>query len=263
MGDISVSYLINTVKDPVATLLYVHGFPFNKSMWIHQFEDLPPGVQVIALDVRGHGGTTSGHGFFSIDVFAEDLNLFIEKLGLRNVVVCGCSMGGYIVLRAYEFNPTLYTALILNDTHCFSDDNAGKTKRFQSIQSVLKNGKRIYSIGFIGKVFSEKSIKNQPGAVELIKASIRRNSERTICSTLLALAARTDTSHVLPGIKVPVLLIRGEFDTLVSLQQINFLLQEIPDVRYVEFSDCAHLPNLENPIRFNGEIKNFLISKVL
>lgn len=263
INDISISYLINEVKHPDLTVVFIHGFPFNKNMWKPQFEDIPEGIRVIALDIRGHGGTTSGHGFFNMDVFADDLIAFIEKMELSEVAVCGCSMGGYIALRAYEKNPSLFSALVLNDTHSFADDNAAKLKRFDAIQSVLSHGKRVFSIGFTSKVFSKRSAVENLAAVELIKATIRRNSERDICATLLALASRTDTGGVLKNIQVPVLIIRGEEDQLVSMDQVNVMLNEIPDVRYVEMADCGHLPNLENPSRFNGELKNFLISKVL
>lgn len=263
INDISVSYLTNEVKKPVLTFLFIHGFPFNKNMWTPQFEDIPEGIRVLAMDVRGHGGTTSGHGFFNMDVFADDLIAFIEKMELGKVVVCGCSMGGYITLRAYEKNPDLFKALVLSDTHSFADDNAAKLKRFDTIQAVLSHGKRVFSIGFSSKVFSKRSLVEKLKAVDLIKTTIRRNSERDICATLLALASRTDTGASLKDIQVPVLIIRGEEDQLISMDQVDFMLQEIPDVRYVEIAECGHLPNLENPSRFNGELKNFLISKVL
>ena len=99
-------------------------------------------------------------------------------------------------------------------------------------------------------------------AIKLIKSSIRRNSEVNICSTLLALASRTDTSSFLQGLQVPVLIIRGEEDQLISHQQCMKMSELIPDVKYVEMTDCAHLPNLENPTRFNGEVRNFMISKI-
>ncbi len=263
INDISVSYFDNSVLDPSITVVFIHGFPFNKNVWLPQFEEIPEGIKVLAMDVRGHGSTTSGHGFFNMDVFADDLIAFIEKMDLGKVVVCGVSMGGYIALRAYEKKPLLFSGLILSDTHSFSDDNDTKINRFETIQAVLTYGKRVFSIGFVAKIFSEKTISEKPEIVELVKSTIRRNSERDICATLMALASRTDTGSFLKNIQVPVLIIRGEEDRLISVDKINYMLQEIPDVKYIEIADCGHLPNLENCSRFNGEMKNFLISKIL
>jgi len=261
--DISISYLLREVDVIESTVIFIHGFPFNKNMWINQLEELPPTVRGIAMDVRGHGNSTTGHGFFSIDMFAKDLLAFIKALDLKNVVVCGVSMGGYIALRAREMNPSAFSGIILSDTHSFADTDEGKIKRFATIESVLKHGKRSFSIGFVSKVFSSKSIQQKPEIVEFIKSSIRRNTESSICSTLLALASRTDTTKGLKNIDVPVLILRGEDDEIVSLEQVNSMTALIPDVKHVEFHENGHLPNLENPTRFNGEIRNFLISKIL
>lgn len=264
VNDISISYLMESNSEtPQATLIFLHGFPFNKNMWTAQLEQLPPGVQGIAFDIRGHGQSTRGHGLFSVDVFADDLIAVIKEMKIENPVLCGISMGGYIALRAYEKLPEVFKGLILVDTHSFADSNEQKKKRFESIQSVLSHGRRAFSINFVNQVFSAHTLAKNPEAVELIKSTIRRNKEMDICSTLLALAARTDTTETLPAIQVPVLLIRGTEDLLVSKEQMAEMEARIPDVRHIEMEECAHLPNLENPGRFNGEIRNFLISKIL
>lgn len=263
INDISVSYIEKESKNAKVTVVFIHGFPFNKSMWEPQFTDVPYDINVIAYDVRGCGGSTSGHGLFNMEVFVDDLIDLVEKLNLTNVVLCGCSMGGYIALRAYQKHPDRFISLILSGTHSYADDNDKKLNRFATIQSVLTHGKRVFSVGFVKKIFSENTINNNSKAIELIKKAIRRNKERDICATLLALASRTDTTSSLKDIKVPVLVFRGEEDQLVSQNDISPLLQEILDVRFVEFPDCGHLPSLENPGRFNGEMKNFLISKVM
>src|SRR5690606_12837082 len=97
----------------------------------------------------------------------------------------------------------------------------------------------------------------------LVKSMIRRNTEQNICATQLALAARTNTTLSLSRINVPVLIIRGEEDQLVSLEQVKRMEEMIPNVRYVELAGCAHLPNLENPVRFNEEVRDFLMRMVL
>ena len=259
IGDISISYYIKKSRTTTSkTIIFLHGFPFNKNMWRDQLEALPEDVTAIALDIRGHGLTTSGHGFFSIDVFAKDIGVFMEKLDIEQAVLCGISMGGYIALRAYQLFPEKISGLILVDTHSKADTNAGKQKRFASIQTILNHGRRPFSIGFVENVFSSYSIQEKPQAVEYIKSAIRRNSVRSICSTLLALAARTDTSDTLKDISVPTLLIRGSDDRITSLQDMKDLEEAIPNARFIEITGCGHLPNLEAPEEFNHAIKEFM-----
>ena len=259
IGDISISYYLkDATTDNSKTIIFIHGFPFNKNSWRPQLEALADNITGIAIDVRGHGLSTMGHGFFSIDVFAKDLKVFVDKLKLDHIVLCGVSMGGYIALRAYELFPEKIVGLILSDTHHRADNNEAKQKRFDSIQAILEHGKRPFAIGFASNLFSKRTIEDLPETVELIKSSIRRNNIRSICATLLALASRTDTSAVLPKINVPSLIIRGSEDKITPRPFMEELHQSITTSEYVEIEDCGHLPNLENEIVFNRLMNDFL-----
>ena len=261
IGDISISYHIkkaNTAEGK--TIIFLHGFPFNKNMWRDQLEALDDPITGIAIDIRGHGNTTRGHGFFSIDVFARDLGVFLKKMEIEKAVLCGVSMGGYVALRAYELFPERISGLILSDTHSKPDDDAGKQKRFDTIQAVLSHGRRPFSIGFVENVFSEHSIQTRPEAVELIKSSIRRNSISTICATLLALAARTDTTQTLRTITVPTLLIRGKEDKITPENHMADMQNAINGASFHQLENCGHLPNLEDPSAFNLLVHQFLKS---
>src|SRR5690606_17330491 len=66
IGDISISYLLKDAEPADQTVVFVHGFPFNKNMWIPQLAALPPSTRGIAMDVRGHGNSTTGQGSFGI-----------------------------------------------------------------------------------------------------------------------------------------------------------------------------------------------------
>lgn len=263
VGDLSIAYHIKKATEtPEKTIIFLHGFPFNKNMWRDQLESLEDNITGIAVDIRGHGNSTKGHGFFSIDVFAKDLGAFMRKLEIESAVLCGISMGGYIALRAYQLFPEKIRGLILCDTHSKADDNAGKQKRFDAVQAVLQHGRRPYAIGFIGNVFSAQSVEDKPDAVELIKSSIRRNSISSICSTLLALAARTDTTDVLVDIKVPTLVIRGKEDKITPAELMEELAKKIKGATYLEFEHCGHLPNLEDVEKFNLNMNTFLQEKI-
>lgn len=258
--DISISYYIKKATEiEDRTIIFIHGFPFNKNSWRQQLESIEDNITGIAIDVRGHGLSTSGHGFFSIDVFAKDLVAFISKLGLENVTLCGVSMGGYIALRTYQLIPDKIEGLILSDTHHKSDDNAAKQKRFDSIQAILRHGRRPFAIGFIDNLFAKKTITENEGAVELIKSSIRRNSIQSICATLLGLASRTDLTDFLPNITVPTLIIRGAEDKITSKIVMEELAELIPNTKFVELENAGHLPNIEQPLAFNKEMNSFLL----
>ena len=259
IGDISIAYYLKeAVAGPSSTVLFLHGFPFNKNMWKPQLEALDDNITGIAIDIRGHGLSTAGHGFFSIDCFAKDLLVFMQKLNIEKAILCGISMGGYIALRAQQLFPQHINGLILCDTHSKADSNLMKIKRFDSIQALLLHGRRPFAMGFVQNVFGQKALRESSPAIDLIKSSIRRNNLNNICSTLLALAARTDTTDTLQHIDVPTLLIRGTEDKITAKADMLEMEKKIKNAIYIEINEAGHLPNLEAPQEFNKLMQNFL-----
>ncbi len=75
------------------TIVFIHGFPFDKWMWANQLKALSNEYRVIAYDVRGHGKTPGNSVDFSIPQFANDLFAFLDHLKIDKIVICGLSMG--------------------------------------------------------------------------------------------------------------------------------------------------------------------------
>ncbi len=257
-GNISISYLLKPSANPQITVVFLHGFPFDKSTWLKQLDALPETVQGIAYDIRGFGDSSSDHFFFSIDLFAKDLIQLIADLNLSNCILCGISMGGYIALRAFELSPETFKGLILSDTNCAADSNESKIKRFNSIELIHAGKKAEFTEGFLTNLFPENTLINSTDTVEFLRIVILKTQNETICATQLALASRTDTSHVLAKINVPALIIRGESDKLMSEEQTMHLHQGISESELVIIPDSGHLPNLDKPDGFNLAINSFL-----
>ncbi|MBC7912742.1 MAG: alpha/beta hydrolase [Pyrinomonadaceae bacterium] len=253
-----IHFRIKPDPSPALTVIFIHGFPFNKSIWDNQLSSLPEGVEGIAYDIRGFGNSSSKHSFFSIDRFAQDLLSFINEKGIKNYILCGISMGGYIALRAYELSPNNISGLILSDTNCVADSNESRIKRFATVDKILAGGKEEFTENFIKDVFNQSTIKDKPQVVGFLREVILGTSDDTICGTLLALAARTDTSHLLPHINVPVLIIRGVEDKLMSEEQTQQLVSGIKQSTLINIKKAGHLPNLENPDEFNSALNTFL-----
>ena len=257
-NSISVSYQHKKGSEAQATVVFIHGFPFDKSIWDKQMAALPESIDGLAYDIRGFGKSSSGHQFFSIDLFAKDLIQLINHLRLENVILCGISMGGYIALRAFEIAREKIKGMVLCDTNCVADTNEGKLKRFDSIELVTSGKKEEFTENFLRNVFSDYSQQFNSETVSLVRNLIMNTSAETICSAQLALASRTETSQVLAGIRVPALIIRGEHDKLMSAAQTQQLVDGIPDAGYNEIAASGHLPNLENPEQFNSCLNTYL-----
>lgn len=254
----TISYLSKSSASAKIAVVFVHGFPFDKSIWKDQLEELPAGIRGIAYDIRGFGESSTEHHFLSVDLFARDLIAFIDSLQMETCVLCGISMGGYIALRAVEIGSSKVGGLILCDTNSMSDNNESKLKRFKSIEQILSGQKVEFTEGFIKNVFYDVTLAEKPEIVQFLRKVIMSAPDKTICATQLALASRTDTSVSLKKITLPALIVRGEYDKIISIEQSNQLAAGISNSEHVTISKSAHLPNLENPGDFNSSINSFL-----
>ncbi|MNY59715.1 L-amino acid amidase [compost metagenome] len=59
---------------------------------------------------------------------------------------------------------------------------------------------------------------------------------------------------------MPTLVIKGKEDKLITDLQTKTLLDNIAHVKFIEFTESGHLPNLEEPEKFSGEVNSFLNS---
>ncbi|MEJ2468562.1 MAG: alpha/beta hydrolase, partial [Campylobacterales bacterium] len=110
-------------------LIFIHGFPLNRTMWQPQMEALKGRYRLIAYDLRGHGESSLGEEDFTMERFVQDLLGLMEALRIEKATLCALSMGGYIALRAAETHPERFSALVLCDTQCSADTPEGKKKR--------------------------------------------------------------------------------------------------------------------------------------
>src|SRR5687768_16230610 len=136
VNGISMSYE-DTGKGSIP-LIFIHGFPFDKSTWQPQLDSLKKNNRVIAYDIRGFGGSGPGSSSISLDLFATDLIQFMDALKIEKAVVCGLSMGGYILMNAVSRFPDRFEAIILSDTQCIADSDENREKRYKTIGHVEK-----------------------------------------------------------------------------------------------------------------------------
>ena len=98
-------------------MLCVHG----GSAHAHWFDYVAPGFtpdhHVLAPDLRGHGDSAwADPQTYSFETHAEDINAFLEKLDLKDVVLIGHSMGGMVSLVHAATHPERIGRLVIVDS---------------------------------------------------------------------------------------------------------------------------------------------------
>jgi 3-oxoadipate enol-lactonase len=244
-----------TDKVPV---IFIHGFPFDKSSWQPQIDFLGKTNRVIAYDIRGFGKSTAGHDKISIRLFANDLIKFMDALAIEKAIVCGLSMGGYILLNAVHQHPERFKAIILSDTQCIADSAEAKDKRMQTVTKIKTDGLQEFADGFVKNIFCQESKDTKKELVESIKDIILNTPSQIITDTLMALAERTETCSALQQITSPVLLLCGSEDKVTPVEQAEFMHRNISNSSLEIISNAGHMANMEQPELFNKHIIEFI-----
>src|SRR5213078_1987370 len=112
-GDVELGVEVRGEGPPV---LFVHGFPFDRTVWRHQLATLSR-VKRIAPDLRGVGASGApGSDGYTLARYADDLVAVLDALGVRTAVLCGLSMGGYVIFELLRRHAERVRAIVLADT---------------------------------------------------------------------------------------------------------------------------------------------------
>lgn len=258
MNDFILSY--DDVGEGRIPIVFLHGFPFDKTMWEKQIEFLKTSYRLIACDIRGFGKSKDEKSLLNMDLFADDLIEFMDKLSIDKAVICGLSMGGYITLNAAKRFPDRFEALILCDTQCIADTEEIKEKRLKTIAKIEMEGVAHFNEEFIKSVFHKDSLTHKKELVEELGSVVFANSQHSIIQGLLALAIREDTCATLEKIRIPTLIICGREDAVTPLEESQYLKEHVLGSTLKIIDDAGHVSNLEQPNEFNEHLVEFLIN---
>lgn len=246
------------------TILFLHGFPFDHSMWRHQLAYFGTEYHCLAPDLRGHGGTLEiGEPLpadqVTMDLFADDLIQMMDKLlpQERKVTLCGLSMGGYIAFALWRKAAHRIERMILADTKATADDAAAREKRAAQAEKVRANGTRAIADGMLEALLAPAN-RDMPVAAE-VRRMIESSPAQGVINSLHALAQRPDSTPTLATIKVPTHVIVGEHDQLTPLKDAQAMSHRLHGVKVLDVVPFAgHLSPLENPDAFNQSMLHFM-----
>jgi pimeloyl-ACP methyl ester carboxylesterase len=250
---------VNTFGDNKnQSIIFVHGFPYDHSMWDDQIELLKDNYFCVAYDVRGLGESLVGDGQYTMEVYADDLFSIVQELQMHKPILCGLSMGGYIALRAVEKSQEVFSGLILCDTKSEADDDAARLKRAAGIKQI-NNGEFIKFIdSFVTNCFAEETPKEDEKMFLTTLHKAHKHDPIGVKGALIAILSRTDTSSFLPKIKIPTLVLCGSFDKLTPPTVMRPMAEKIADSEFAIIPRAGHMTPLENPDSVNDLLLGFL-----
>ncbi|HEY1968870.1 MAG TPA: alpha/beta hydrolase [Pseudonocardia sp.] len=261
-------------------LVLVHGLGGSHLNWALVGSALAADRRVLVPDLRGFGMTRAAGGDVTVGGNATLLDRFIREVVGEPVVLIGNSMGGLISIMHTHRNPETVTGLVLVDPALPAVPN----------QLDRSTAATLLRCGLPG--LGERYLPGaEPGAsaarqarqvIELCFADPRRASEPLLAASEALLTARrwipgTEAAFLaatrslvrvvggvrryramMSGIEVPVLLMHGESDRLVSVNAARHAAAANPAWDTCFLPDVGHAPQLEAPDLFVDAVTHWL-----
>jgi pimeloyl-ACP methyl ester carboxylesterase len=204
------------------TLMLVHGFGEAGDVWDLQTDALAGGFRVLVPDLPGSGASPlPAAGDFGMEDHARCLLRILDAEGIGTCTLVGHSMGGYIALSFAERFPDRLKAMGLFHSTALADSEEKKAMRLRSIGFMERYGAEAFLREAIPNLYAETFRVAHPDVVAKHVERSRLNlGVRALVSYYRAMMERPDRTDVLKTLGKPVLMVIGEEDKTVNLQDI-------------------------------------------
>jgi 3-oxoadipate enol-lactonase len=242
-------------------LLFIHGWPHDRSLWAAQLSGLQTQARCIAPDLRGFGDSSVAPPF-SIDQYADDLAALMTMLGIERAIVCGLSMGGYVAMSMLRRHRSLLRGLILASTRATADTPEAREKRMKLIAYVGEQGVEALAARQLKAMVGDTTFNSRPDVLEALRFMMAEAPSEGVVGGLRAMADRCDSTDLLSGIDFPTLVVSGAEDTFTVPDEMRGLADAIPGSRLEVIRGGGHVCPYEKPAAFNHVVAEYLASLV-
>lgn len=241
--------------DSLTPVVLLHAFPLNAAMWTLQAGALAP-RKVLSPHFPGFGGRPPGVA--DLDAFARAVLGDMDASRIERAVVVGLSMGGYVAFRLHALAPERVAGLVLADTRAGADDEAGRARRADQAARARREGLGWLADAMVPALLGETTRRERPDVVARVRELVMQAHPEGVARALDAMRGRPDSSSRLREIRVPVLVIVGEEDTLTPPAESRKIAEGVPDGRLVVLPGAGHLTNLEAPEAFHAALEEWV-----
>lgn len=237
------------------TLVLLHGFLENSTMWQPFISKLSKNNRVICIDLLGHGKTDCLGYIHSMELMAEAVEAVLKKLHIKKAFFVGHSMGGYVALAFADKNPNMLQGLCLMNSTAQPDSVERQTNRDRAIIAVKENHKRFINMS-ISNLFRPKNRTLFSEEIKQVKIEALLTPLQGIVAALEGMKIRKDRTNLLNNTKQKLMMIISKKDPVLDY---NTLLNQVKNtsVEFVEFND-GHMSHIENEKELLNTIMHFI-----
>jgi YbgC/YbaW family acyl-CoA thioester hydrolase len=248
------------VRGEGPALLFVHGYPLDRTLWQHQLGALT-GFRRIAPDLRGLGLSDAPDLGYSMATYADDLAALLDALHLDQAVLCGLSMGGYVALEFARRYRTRLRGLVLMDTRAEADTPEARKAREAAMQVARERGAPAIAAQMLATLFAPGAAAMMPQVVDRVKGMMEAAPVKGIIGALAAMRDRVDSRPTLAALEgIPTLVVVGEQDQTTPPAAAKLIADGIPGAMLSIIPGAGHLPPVEQPLATTRVLAEFLQS---
>jgi 3-oxoadipate enol-lactonase len=237
-------------------VLMANSLMSSHAMWDWNVPALTDRYRVLRYDKRGHGGTQTTPGTYSIAQLADDAVGLLDALQIKKVHFVGLSIGGMIGQQIGARFPERVYSLSLCDTASEMPPRSLWEDRFATAR---KEGLAGLVDGTIKRWFTDPFVHRAPQDIEKVRQMILETGVDGYIGCGSAVRDMAQTTMLLK-IKTPTLILTGRQDPACTVEQSIVLNRMIEGSKFVIIEEAAHLSNIEQPAVFNQTIREFIDS---
>jgi len=245
-------------------VILLHGFNYDSYLWAENIDALAQRFKVYALDLWGFGYSTREPLDYGYQLYAEQVLLFMESLGIPSASLVGQSMGGGTAMLFCVQHRQRVNKLVLVDpaglpnplplmAKFFNLKGVGEFFSGLKTDAIRKKGLRdlfIYNNELLTDDYFENATRSQ-------KIENSTQVGMTILRKQFFDKLSDEISH-LAEVDVPILLVWGREDQAIPLRVGQEMHRILKGARFEVLDNAGHVPNFERAEDFNRLAVNFL-----
>ena len=241
-------------------VVLVHGMTLDRRMWDDQFAPFAEQFRVIRYDARGFGRSDLPK---ADEPFAQedDLKAVLDALSIDQASLIGLSMGGGTVIDFAFCSPERTRALVAVDAAV----NFRGHRPTPEVRDLLGGVSELArTAGFekarerwlTSSLFAPAN--EQPAVAARLRQMVEEYPGWHWVNTPAPTGREIPTVDRLGEITAPTLVVVGDRDLSYFLTGADLLVERLPNARKAAIVGAGHMPNMEDPARFNQVVLEFL-----
>ena len=242
-------------------VVLIPGFAAGRWIWFKQTDELARHFRVIVFDPRGVSASDKPEGPQTISLLADDIAHLLQTIGIESAHIVGASFGGFVAQEFALKYPEMTRKLVLCCTS-FGGPNhvvpAPETLEALASTKGLNSEERMRANLLLA--FTPAYVQTQVAEVDRI-VQLRAANEvpEHIYLSQMHAAMNFNSESRLAEIRSPTLVLSGDADIIVPVQNSRNLVEKIPGARLRIVEGGSHTFFIEQAATFNQLVKEFLI----